>query len=289
MTLRHIKIFTSVCDTGSTTAAARELYIAQPAVSFAIAELEHFYGQKLFDRVSNRLRITEAGKRFLQYARQIVNLFDEMEEEIKNWDLGGSLRIGSDVTLGSYFLPSQVRSFHAKYPDIELSVTVDQESRIEQMVLNSKLDFALISGPVNNPMFKSEFLFRDPLIFICPKGHVWDGTTIRPEELEKCDFVLQEKDSLERRIINELFKQYQMQFHTIWQSVSLYAMIRAVQHGLGIALVPRRAADEAIEAGDVAEFFVEEVDFGREVYVVYCQNKLLTEVGREFIGMCGEG
>ena len=79
MTLRHIKIFIAVCDTGSTTAAAKELYIAQPAVSFAIAELEHYYGQKLFDRISNRLRITEAGRRFLEYSRQIVILFDEME------------------------------------------------------------------------------------------------------------------------------------------------------------------------------------------------------------------
>ena len=41
MTLRHIKIFIAVCDTGSTTAAAKEQYIAQPAVNIAIAELEH--------------------------------------------------------------------------------------------------------------------------------------------------------------------------------------------------------------------------------------------------------
>lgn len=105
MTLRHIKIFIAVCDTGSTTAAAKELYIAQPAVSFAIAELEHYYGQKLFDRISNRLRITEAGRRFLEYSRQIVILFDEMEFEIKNWDSLGSLRIGSNVTIGNNFLP----------------------------------------------------------------------------------------------------------------------------------------------------------------------------------------
>ena len=57
MTMKHIKIFIAVCDTGSMTAAAKKLFIAQPAVSFAIAEMEDHYGQKLFDRISNRLHI----------------------------------------------------------------------------------------------------------------------------------------------------------------------------------------------------------------------------------------
>lgn len=287
MTLRHIKIFISVCDTGSTTAAARELFIAQPAVSFAIAELEHFYGQKLFDRVSNRLRITEAGKRFLQYARQIVKLFDEMEDEIKNWDMGGTLRIGSDVTLGSFFLPPYVRIFCTKYPDIDLSVTVEQEPRIEQMLLNSRLDFALLSGPLHNPIFKSELLFKEPLVFICPREHSWAGSTICPKQLDQCDFILQEKDSPEHRIINDLFKQHQLQFHMSWQSMSCHAMLKAVENGLGIAFVPRRAAEDAIQNGQISRFDVEGVDYGREIYIVSCQNKLLTEPARDFIEMCG--
>lgn len=71
------------------------------AFGIAIAELEHYYGPRLFDRISNRLRITEAGRRFLEYSRQIVLLFDEMEHEIKNWDSLGSLRIGCNVKIGN--------------------------------------------------------------------------------------------------------------------------------------------------------------------------------------------
>ena len=55
MTLRHLKIFLAVCDNGyNVTKAAQALYIAQPAVSAAIRELEEYYGVKLFDRVSRR-------------------------------------------------------------------------------------------------------------------------------------------------------------------------------------------------------------------------------------------
>ena len=65
MTLRHIKIFVAVCETGSATAAGEKLFIAQPSISLAISELEDYYGVKLFDRLSKRLYITEAGKHFL--------------------------------------------------------------------------------------------------------------------------------------------------------------------------------------------------------------------------------
>ena len=69
MTLRHMKIFLSVCENGSnTTKAAAALHTTQPAVSLAIKELEQYYGVALFERIGKRLRITEAGKRLLEYA-----------------------------------------------------------------------------------------------------------------------------------------------------------------------------------------------------------------------------
>ena len=62
MTLRHLRIFTAVCQCGSATEAARRLYMTQPAVSLAISELESHYGVRLFDRISRRLHITEPGR-----------------------------------------------------------------------------------------------------------------------------------------------------------------------------------------------------------------------------------
>ena len=59
MTLRHIKIFLTVCENGNNlTKSAEKLFIAQPAVSFAISELEHYYGVRFFDRISHRPDIT---------------------------------------------------------------------------------------------------------------------------------------------------------------------------------------------------------------------------------------
>ena len=112
MTLRHIKIFLAVCDCDcNTTKAAEELFMTQPAVSLAIKELEQYYGVVLFDRIGRRLRISEAGLHFKEYAVPISALFDDMEKGMRNWDAFGVLRVGASITIGAQFLPGYVRAF----------------------------------------------------------------------------------------------------------------------------------------------------------------------------------
>ena len=64
MTLRHMKIFVSVFRHSNVTRAADELHLAQPSVSFAIKELEDYYGIRLFERIGKRITPTETGKEF---------------------------------------------------------------------------------------------------------------------------------------------------------------------------------------------------------------------------------
>ena len=115
MTLRHLKLFIAAADAGSITAAARQLYIAQPTVSIAVKELEEHYGICLFERISKRLRITEDGRRFLDYARHIVRLFDEMEQLFTDPERKGSLRLGASVTVGIHYVPEMVKKLETAF------------------------------------------------------------------------------------------------------------------------------------------------------------------------------
>ena len=67
MTLRHLKIFVAICEHGGVTKAAEALHIAQPAVSTTLSELEKYYNVILFDRINQRLVITEMGKRLFRH------------------------------------------------------------------------------------------------------------------------------------------------------------------------------------------------------------------------------
>ena len=77
LTLRHMKIFTTVYRCGSVTRAAQALHLSQPSVSLALRELEDYYGVTLFERVGRRISPTDCGREFYGYAVHVVSLMDE--------------------------------------------------------------------------------------------------------------------------------------------------------------------------------------------------------------------
>ena len=168
MTLRHLKIFLAVYETGSTTAAAEELLIAQPSVSVALKELEEHYGVRVFERMSKRLYVTQAGQELYQYARHLVSLFEETEDAMKSLGASGMLHVGSSVTIGNYFLPGYIRTFQKEFPQVRVRVTVENTDTIEKLLLENGIDVGLVEGRIHSP-YLVQFPYRkDRLVMICP-------------------------------------------------------------------------------------------------------------------------
>ena len=196
MTLRHMRIFVAVCECESVTAAAEKLFIAQPAASLAIAELEEYYGVKLFDRIARRLYITEAGKQFLQYAIHIVSLFDQLEQDVRNWDQIGVLRIGASITIGNYLLPEYAKEFQKLYPAIQMHVQIDNTEAVERAVLKNEIDVGLVEGEVASSYIEKICFMEDPLVLICSVDHPWAvREDIDINELRGVDFIMRERGS----------------------------------------------------------------------------------------------
>ena len=128
MTIRHIRIFLEVCRTMNVTRAAENLYMTQPAVSRSIHEIEQVYGVRLFERLNQRLYLTDSGRRMRAYAVHIVDTFDQMERELSDGDERGMLRIGASITLGNYELPGVVRRMKQERPSLRLQATTMEQT-----------------------------------------------------------------------------------------------------------------------------------------------------------------
>lgn len=206
MTLRHMKIFRRVCENGyNTTKAAEAMHMAQPAVNLAIRELEAYYGVKLFDRIGRRLLITEGGQRLLQYASHISSMFDDMEKTMRDWDSFGLLRVGASITIGSQFLPGYVRAFYSRHPGTEVRVLVAPSDDLEQKLLNSELDVALVEGIPHSKNLISEEYLEDRLSVVCPdNGHFRQGQQITVEEFRTQKFLLREPGSGTREVFDRV-------------------------------------------------------------------------------------
>lgn len=287
MTLKHLRIFVTVCNCNSVTAAAEKLYLAQPSVSLAIRELEDHYCVKLFDRISKKMYLTEPGKQLLNYANHIVSLFDEMESEIKDWDSAGILRIGSSITIGNHLLPEYIKIFKNEHPNIKIQVIINNSEEIEHSIMSNHIDFALIEGVIHNSHINSQTFMEDELVLICGINHPLSSLSeVEIEMLKECEFILREKGSGGRELFESTMLLHGMEIKPTWESVSTQAIIKAVSAGLGLSVLPYLLVKKDLELGSVKQIKIKDLSLNRKFHIIYHKNKFLTKAAKEFIDLC---
>ncbi len=286
MTVRHMKIFKTVCECGcSITKAAEKLNMTQPAVSLAVSELENYYGIKLFDRISRRLYLSEAGKMFLEYANTITLTFDDMEKRVRSWEKTGVVRVGASISIGAMLMPEYVKKFAAENPDTKVTVKINRSEELEALLFENKLDFALIEGIVHDQNLVYEDFMEDRLALVAAIGFPTD--TIKKEEIYAYDFLLREKGSGTREIFESTLTSVSCPLpEPAWESMSTAALINAAEAGLGVAVVPYRMAVERLKSGSIREIHIENIKFTRKYKLVYHKNKKLSTTDRKFIEIC---
>lgn len=289
MTLRHLKIFVAVCDYKTITKASEALYIAQPSVSLAISELEDYYGVRLFDRISRKLYLTEAGEQVLGYARHITDLFDEMEQRIKNAEASGTIRVGASITVGTCLLPFYAKKFESAFPHLTLSATVENSDILEKMVLGNKLDLALIEGiPHSDQLIVSPFL-DDELVVVCSKENpLWRKKEVLPEELTHQPLILREIGSGTRQLFDNAMMLHNLPVTPHWECISTQAILNAVAMDIGISVLPFRLVDSALKEGKLKRIPVKDLELRRKFYIIYHKNKYLSSALQGFIMLCRE-
>ena len=288
MTLRHIRIFETVCRSGcNLTRAAEALHMTQPAVSLAISELESYYGIRLFDRLSRRLYLSEAGRAFLTYAESITLTFDDMEKTVRDWDARGLIRAGASISIGSKLMPIYTAAFRKSHPDTTIRVRIDRSDSLQAALTDNSLDFALIEGIVHDPNLSSEDYMEDRLALITAPSRLPGGSVLSVEEFLHMDFLLRESGSGTREIFDSTLEAHSCPPpEPLWESLSTAALVNAAAAGLGVAVVPHRMVEDRIKVGEVSEFFVEGMDFHRKYKIVTHRDKKLTSAARDFLNLC---
>ncbi|POX47145.1 LysR family transcriptional regulator [Streptomyces sp. Ru71] len=145
-TLVQLRYFSVAAETGSLTAAADRLMIAQSAVSAAVTNLERELGVQLFiRRRAKGLTPTPAGERLLHQARELLAHAREVAEEAKGTGaaLTGPVGMGCFVTLAPFHLPSLLAEFAGRYPGVEVGVLEAEATELAQALRGGRIEFAL--------------------------------------------------------------------------------------------------------------------------------------------------
>lgn len=278
MTIRHLKIFITVAETGSMSLAAKKLYLSQPTISQAIRELEEHYETKLFDRLSKRLYITEEGRHLLTLARDTVRSFDELEHQMQSETKTEHFRIGATVTIGSCLLPSLLNDFQAIRPLVDTFSYIQNTQNIEEKLLCSELDVGIVEGVIKSPDLVSLPLVEDYLVLACSSEHPFaEKTSFCASDLEGQDFVMREKGSGTRELFENYLHSSHVQIHCRIEAPFPEAMKHAILSNQCMAVISVRLIEDEIRKGTIRIFRHPEHAWDRTFNLVYHKDKYISD------------
>lgn len=145
MTHNELLYVKTIAEETSISAAARKLFVAQPALSQAVQRLENNLGVKLFQRTSTGMKLTYAGERYYRMANQILRMYDEFQIEVSdiNHLQSGRLAFGTTFHFGSQILPQILPAYRKHYPNIQVQIFEGTAMELEQMLTSGQIDFAI--------------------------------------------------------------------------------------------------------------------------------------------------
>ena len=155
MEIAHLRYFYAVAKHGGFTKAANALRISQPSLSKMIKQIEEDQGIKLFDRGTRHVRLTEVGKRYLESCETIFGEFENLHRvsELHKNTVSGSVAFGASDNLCNHLLPSILKKFLEKYPQVEIKLNSGTAPSIKSEIASRKSDFGFFYTPVEESGF----------------------------------------------------------------------------------------------------------------------------------------
>jgi DNA-binding transcriptional LysR family regulator len=250
---RLLRTFTTLARTGSFTATAAELHLAQSTVTVQIRALEKELGARLFDRLPRGALITEAGRRLLDEAEGVLDAESRLRASAAaEGPPAGRVVVGAGETLCSARLPGVIASLRRTHPDVEVDLEAAGTAAAVDGLRTGRLDLALLlEEHVSFPDIATEHLAREPLVLLCAPGHPLTGRDepVTWHQLAGEAFFLHEQGcSYSDSLAQEL-----MGVHGARTRLTRFGSIEAarscVAAGLGLTLLPRATVEDALREG----------------------------------------
>jgi LysR family hydrogen peroxide-inducible transcriptional activator len=271
MEIHQLRYFVAVADEGNFSRAAAKVRVAQPSLSQQIRKLEAEIGQPLFDRLPRSVVLTEAGRCFIDYARQILASIGDARrcvDELKG-KVAGDVAVGAIPTIAPYVLPELVVTFQKNYPDVTLHIVEDVTAAISQRVEGGELDIALASTCQRSPTLRVELLGNEPLLALVPEGHALaKQTMITLDDLKSQRFLLLHEMHCLSQQVHHLLESRRLHPEVALAGSQLSTIANMVAAEIGVSIVPQMMVKHHATPGCVSLPFAPPVP-ERELNVLY--------------------
>jgi len=288
MNLYQLKVFYYAAKYESLSRAAEKLYITQPAVTKQIQQLQNNYGIKLLNRFGKKMVLTDAGRNLFKIAENILELETRAEESIRDFQQlkSGNINIMSSETFGAYYLPFILIEYTKSNPNIQISASILPVDEVHEKVLSLKCDLGFVSYVTKDPRIVSKKIVEDSIVLIVSHSHPFaKNKYFKPSDLEGQNFIMHEKGSATRRIVDEFLENNNIKVNIKFELSNNEAIKRIVENNNEIALVSKNIGIEEIKSNKLIGIPGKDSFLKRSFYMIYHKDKYFSKPLNRFVQM----
>ncbi|KJV44901.1 RpiR family transcriptional regulator [Acinetobacter indicus] len=243
MELRHLRYFITVAEELNFSKAALKLYTAQPSLSQQIKDLEEDVGVKLLNRTKRKVELTEEGAVFLEQARLTLAQADKAVAMARQVSQAKQqmLRIGfvpvAEMKIFPYILPN----LRVQNPDLKIELLSLNNNEQIRLLKKGDLDLTFTRHNFNSDEIESQFVIREPLIFLLPKDHpLAKYEKIPVKALNGIDFIIPsaEQSLTLNQAILDFAKANGIELNIVQKADNILFNINSIGMGLGCTILP---------------------------------------------------
>ena len=257
MTLRQIRHFIAVAETGSISAAAQAVFISQSTLTLAIQQLEEDIGVRLFERHAKGMTLTHQGHQFLRQSHLILATVDNAKRSLQQStdQIAGNLTVGVSSLVAGYYLADLITRFQRAFPNVQTRVVEDERSYIEHLLVSGEIDIGvlILSNLEDRHALQTEVITHSPLrLWLPPRHHLLEHDSISLADIAREPLIQLNADEMGQQT-QRIWSRAGLTPTVTLRTASVEAVRSLVAAGLGISIQPDMTYRPWSLEGDIIE------------------------------------
>ena len=291
MNIKHAQYMLTVLKEGSITAAAKKLYISQPSLSQMIKLVENTLGTPIFNRSTNPITLTYAGEKYIEAAKKILTINDNLIKEIEeiNHEEHGTIKLGIPVQRAMQVMPYVLPRFYAKYPHVKVDVRESGSANTEAAVLDGNVDLACLTTYPKHEELNYILIEEEELVLLTSRNsqlakRIPSGTPISITEAKNEKFISSKVGHSVRDTQDRLFVTYDIQPEILMETSSIEVGKRTAIACDAVMICPINYIEMTPELHPgCCVYPIQGIEQRRSFYVCHRKELYLTKYMRDFI------
>lgn len=287
MELYQIGYFIEIARQRSFTRAADRLHMAQPALSQQMKNLEAELGTALFIRGRKEIQLTAAGKAFLPRAEALIAQAEAAKAVVSDVAQlrGGKLVIAAIPSVSACLLPEVIHRFSKRHAQVELQLIEDSSERVADCVESGLADIGFLQLPASKSAFKTQTIITEPFVLLVSKTHFLSTQkAVSLRQLAAESFIFYKGRARDTAL--ESCRKAGFEPHIVCESGELGTVRALVAAGLGLAVVPRLAADNL--PASIRTVAIREPKMQRQIAAVWQKGSVLSPAAATLLNLATE-